>query len=608
MDKNRIGPVKPNSQIEVTVMLRRKSEEGLPTLDAFLDGERASGITRQILADRYGSRAEDATAVETWAKSKHLSVSSVDLARRQLHLTGSAEAMEKAFQAKLSMYNHPRTGTHHCRPEGEVKIPCDVAKVIIGVFGLNDMPAMVRPAASRKIPHRADQGKADPKTLFPGCFYPHEVAELYDFPDTKGANQRVAVLEFGGGFDRNILDSYFRDKIKPPVSPTVNVIPVLNQQMQLNDPLTAEVYLDIEIIGAMAPRATIDVYFAPWSVAGFLNALTKAIHQHDYAAISISYGLDEDIRDRANPDWESLHEAIDEAFRDAAAIGVPLFIATGDQGSGSDGGFLDSGRGPRVTVKSATTHAEYPASSPYATAVGGTLLYPKKEDGIRNEVVWNELGPFQQGKLLLYSGAIEDGVYYVGGATGGGVSDHYAVPSYQSNAGIQPQSANPKGKAGRGIPDVAGNAGLTTGYLVSRPPGSPQPIAPGHGTSAGPPMWAALMACVREALEARFGEKVPTFFLNDFVYAVGHSNAFHHIVGGREFTLERNELSPAEFIPTGNNRSSRTDGYYATKGHDLCTGWGTPNGKALLAELEAWLKGRRHQSARSSGSPGSAPG
>jgi kumamolisin len=231
-----------------------------------------------------------------------------------------------------------------------------------------------------------------------------------------------------------------------------------------------------------------------------------------------------------------------------------------------------------VTLLSKSAHAGYPATSPYATAVGGTMLYAQN-GAITKEVVWNELGDLQQGK------------YYFGGATGGGVSDRYKqVPSYQTSAGVVPQSVNQPAVKGRGVPDVAGNSGSTTGYLVSQPPSSDYPIAPVGGTSAAAPMWAALLACVREALSAKFNGKVPVFFFNDFVYASGKTAAFRDIVGGRQFTFDPNQgLVPGDFIPIGNNRSTDVDGYHAQEGYDLCTGWGSPNGKALLQQLEAWL-------------------
>jgi kumamolisin len=164
------------------------------------------------------------------------------------------------------------------------------------------------------------------------------------------------------------------------------------------------------------------------------------------------------------------------------------------------------------------------------------------------------------------------------------------MPSYQTNAGITAQSANSPPAKGRCIPDVSGNAGSTTGYLVSQPPGSQLPVEPVGGTSAAAPMWAALMACIREALNTALNGKIPVYFLNDFVYANGKSSAFRDIVGGRAFSFDPQQgLAPGAFTAIGNNRSTEANGYYAQQGYDLCTGWGSPNGSELLKQLQAWL-------------------
>jgi len=216
------------------------------------------------------------------------------------------------------------------------------------------------------------------------------------------------------------------------------------------------------------------------------------------------------------------------------------------------------------------------------------MLYAKN-GAITEEIVWNELGQLEQGQ------------FYFGGATGGGVSDRYkTVPSYQTGAGINPQSANTPSSTGRAVPDVAGNAGSTTGYLVSQPPNSKYAIAPVGGTSAAAPMWAALMACVRESLDTKYNGKIPVFFLNDFIYACGKTNAFRDIVGGRNFTFDaQGFITPGAFIPVGDNRSTGVNGYSASQGYDLCTGWGSPNGKNLLTQLESWLAKQKKPAAKS---------
>src|SRR5580698_8248711 len=472
-----LGPADPQQRIEVTIKLRRKTEKGLPTLKEFVAGKRAKGITRQILAEKYGASREDATTVQQWAVQHGLSVSQLDLGRRQLHLVGSVKAMSEAFGVQMAMYQHSRTGVHFRCPKSDIRIPKKLSSIIVGVFGLNDMPVVVRNSVRLATKLKS----ADPKSQFPGSFYPNDVSMLYNFPSgTTGNGQRVAILEFGGGFDQTVLADYFKQNIGLQTPPTVNAIFVLGTTMNVSDPTTGEVYLDIEVIGAMAPEATIDVYFAPWTGQGYLNAIDQAIHNDDYAAVSISYGLDEDLRGSGtDPGWPSLNQNIDEAFRDATAVGIPVFVSTGDQGSSSIRGQLTDGT--EITMLSKGAHAGYPATSPYAIAVGGTMLYAEN-GAISKEIVWNELGGLQEGK------------FYYGGATGGGVSDRYTqVPSYQSGAGVTPQSVNNPPTKGRAVPDVAGNAGSTTGYLVSQPPGPQIPFAPAGGATASAPMWAALI-------------------------------------------------------------------------------------------------------------------
>ena len=570
-----VGPTDSAEQLDVIVKLRRKNEDGLPTHKEFISGKRAYGITRQILSERYGAKREDADAVQRWATQVGLSVSRIDLGLRQMHLVGSAGAMSRAFGVKLSMFKHSRTGLHFRCPETDIQVPEHLASIITGVFGLNNMPVVVRRPIRAPFPNKAMN--TDPKQLFPGTFYPNEVAKLYNFPGTQGAGQRVAILEFGGDFSQSVLNGYFTKNIGLQTPPIVNGISVLGTPIKVDKDVTGEVYLDIEVIGAMAPKAIMDVYFAPWTGEGYLAAIQQAIHNDDYAAISISYGLDEDAQGSASsPGWPMLHQHLDEAFQDAAAVGIPVFVSSGDQGSSSQRGQLANGA--EVTVFSQTAHGGYPSTSPYVTAVGGTMLYTEN-GSIPRELVWNELGPLQENN------------FYVGGATGGAVSDRYAVPSYQSKAGITPKSINNGGGTGRGVPDVAGNAGSFTGYLVSQPPGSQFPIAPVGGTSAAAPMWAALMACIRESLSPTFNGKIPVFFLNDFIYASGNTGCFRDIVGGRNFTLDQQgELVPGEFVAIGSNRSTQADGYYASNGYDLCTGWGSPNGAKLLELLQTWLK------------------
>jgi kumamolisin len=209
--------------------------------------------------------------------------------------------------------------------------------------------------------------------------------------------------------------------------------------------------------------------------------------------------------------------SMDEAFQAAAAIGVTVTVASGDNGS-TDG------------VNDGLNHVDFPASSPNVLACGGTQLQASG-GAITSEVVWNEQANQE-------------------GATGGGVSDVFPLPSYQSAAGV-PASANPGGNVGRGVPDVAGDADPTTGY-VTRVDGQPDVIG---GTSAVAPLWAGLIALVNQSLGK------PVGFVNPLLY-------------------QATAGSPTNDITSGNNGA-----YPAGAGWDACTGLGSPIGTGVAAAL-----------------------
>ena len=326
------------------------------------------------------------------------------------------------------------------------------------------------------------------------------------------------MLSLGGGFTTSDLATYFSGlKISP--APTVVAVSVDGAQNaptgDTSGPDT-EVMLDIEVVGAVAPGAKIAVYFAPNSDAGFLDAINKAVMDtvNKNSVVSISWGGPESS-------WtaQSL-QSYNSALQAAAAMGVSVCVACGDNGS-TDG------------ETDGLDHVDFPASSPYSLACGGTALHVSGGK-ISSEVVWNGLPN--------------------GGATGGGVSATFPLPSYQANANVPP-STNPKGFKGRGVPDVSGDADPATGYQV-RADGSNFVVG---GTSAVAPLWAGLIALFNQSTGKAAGFLHPTLYQN-----VGETGgAFHDIT-------------------SGNNGD-----YSAGPGWDACTGWGSPDGAALLKALSA---------------------
>ena len=291
----------------------------------------------------------------------------VHLATRRIKVAGTLGELSRAFGVTLQLVSSTSPGGHvvtHRYREGPVYVPAALDGIVLAVLGLDTRPqfrAHFRPRAA------AAQGTSYP---------PNQVADIYQFPaGTTGAGQTIAVIELGGGFSTSDLDTYFGGLgIPVPAISAVSVDGAANAPG--SDPTGAdvEVALDIDVIGAAAPGATQVVYFAPNNGdQGFVDAISEATQASPAPiAISISWGQSEDS-------WTAQgRAAMDAAISDAAALGITVCVASGDNGSGD-------------AVKDGRVHVDFPASSPYALACGGTKLLADPSTGtISSEVVWNE--------------------------------------------------------------------------------------------------------------------------------------------------------------------------------------------------------------------------
>jgi len=507
----RVRDIDPDQQITVTVTVRGRDLEGLDATVRQLDrtplAERRH-LTRAELAERHGADPNDLERVASFYREQGLEVVEESVARRSVVVRGSARAVAAAFQVGFGTYG--LEGDTYRGLDGPYSIPADLADIITGVFGLEDRPQ----AETRHI--------LSPQTTA-HTLPPAEVGQIYAFPAAgSGATTPcVGILELGGGYTTSDINTFFQQAGLP--APTVVAVPV---DGAINSPsggagADVEVTLDIEVVGAVAPGVRIAVYFAPNTDQGFYDALTTAIHDttNQPSVISISWGGPESS-------WTpQAMTQMEQALQDAAAVGITVTVASGDSGS-SDG------------VGDGLAHVDFPASAPHALGCGGTRLTATGATRER-EVVWNEGG----------------------GATGGGVSVQFPLPSYQSSARV-PVSANPGGKAGRGVPDVAGNADPATGYAIYVG-GQTQGVG---GTSAVAPLWAGLTALLNEHLGK------PAGFVNPQLYALLGTSSFHQIT-------------------SGNNGA-----YSAGPGWNACCGLGSPEGQNLVTSLSPPSAGRARAS------------
>jgi len=506
----KIGPSDPKEQIQVTVFLRRgSSPKQFPDVEKIgkLPPAQRSHLSRAQFASRHGARPADIKKIRAFATQNGLKVVEVSRPRRSVLLSGSVAGFSRAFGVELNSYQHP-TGTCRMR-SGTIQIPAALSGIIEGVFGLDNRP-QAKPHFRIRKQLQNPVVRAQASSV---SFNVPQVAQAYDFPaGTTGSGQTIGILELSGGYRATDLATYFRNLgIAAPTVTAVSVDGGTNSPTGDPNGADGEVELDIEVAGAVAPSAKIAMYFTPNTDQGFLDALTTAVHDTKLqpAVVSISWGGPESS-------WtQQALNAFNSACEDASTIGVTILVASGDDGS-SDG------------VSSGTPTVDFPASSPFVLACGGTKL-TLSGTTISSEQVWNELSSGE-------------------GATGGGVSEVFALPSYQLSANV-PKA--PNGFVGRGVPDVAGDADPESGYNVLVD-GQQTVIG---GTSAVAPLWAGLLARINQSLGKNVG------YLNPLLYTGNVESTLHDITSGSN------------------------GAYSAGPGWDACTGLGTPDGAALLAAL-----------------------
>jgi hypothetical protein len=592
-----LGPADPTETVSVTIVLRRRPD-GPPVPDhayfATTPLNRRRRLSQAEFAANYGAAPDDLAQVTDFARSHNLTVVTTHAARRTVVVSGTVAQVSDAFAVAFGSYEHVLPGrrgapgpTERYRGrDGFVHVPQALADIVVGVFGLDN----------RRITRRNMSG-GDPPYVEP--LTPAAVAQLYNFPSNEATGQTIAIASPTGG-----LGGYLPSDLEltfggtpPPITPVLianatnaafvaytsadaqvgqseltfqstagmfvgslvaagSAIAILSDiyitgfsgtTVTLSQPVAApitagttpiyinydiEAMLDIFVSASAAPGVGVAVYFSNDDQAGWVGLIQRVVHPDPGDPIcsvlssSAYFVYGDDAATLMNAGITTdFVGAVSAALQDAALQGVTVCFASGDGGSLFDGQYY---------------HVEYPPSDPWVLSVGGTTL-----GGSTSlpppfvEYVWNDAS----------------------GATGGGVSAFFALPAYQEGAGV-PGSLN-DGFIGRGIPDVAANASTASGYefYVAN-----LPLLVG-GTSAAAPLWAALIAVLNAALGQSVG------FINPMLYALGNS-VFNNIVPPPGPTDNGFEGAP---------------GYPAQAGWDACTGWGSPNGTALLSALQDQL-------------------
>lgn len=466
----RLRDTDPDEAIEITLVLERAQpvDRGAVAQMATRAPVERQHLTYEQLAEQHHAPPGAVAAVEAFAREFNLHAEPLDELRNTVTLRGRAADMERAFETKLEDYEHE--GVKFRQRHGDLTVPAVIAPYVSAVLGLDDRP-QARCHARRAVGLGAG-------------FTPQQVADMYHFPDSDGDGETIGLIQLGGALDQNDLDTYFAAVGLPHRAP---VVPVFVADVRPNrygakPDDDGEVMLDIEIAGAVAPKARIVAYFTRNTDRGFYEALSQAVYdrEHRPSVISISWGAYETAY------TAQTRHAFDELAATAALLGITILAASGDDGS--------SDQAPGAGFER-SRHVDFPAAVPHILACGGTSVRERHGE-IVSETVWNNGSQ---------------------GASGGGVSTTFGVPAWQTGC-----SADTRPLSGRGVPDVAGNGDPNTGYKTFHNGGHEQV----GGTSAVAPLWAGLIARINAKLKTRCG------FVTPLLYGAVKQAEFRDIVHG----------------------------------------------------------------------------
>ena len=496
-----IGPTAANENIIVTVIVKSKaSDQDMDqAIKDISDGKRAP-LSKQQFAAEFSADPDALKRVTDTARADGLAVVKSDAVSGQLQLEGTAADISQAFNVKLQDYRDGTQTFRYATP-GNGFTPHVSNNDIEGVLGLD-----TRPQAKPQLLPRDDQPAPDGEIHE---YMPNQVADLYHFPkESMGAGQSVGIIEMGGGLDLRDNAQYYTDhQLK---TPEIRMVALDGAKTDVGDRADIEVALDSQIVGVVAPDAKQQLVFVPNTEQGLVDAITRSTFPEkgeiQNSVLSISWG-------NAEKNWskDGVHN-IDLALKKAVLQGISVFASSGDFGATN-------------RAKDNSYSVVFPASDPYVTGTGGTRLEPSG-----SEVAWNDSMPF-----------------FGISATGGGISNLFEVPEFQKNVTLPPD-ANSNGHIGRGVPDVAADSSVSTGYTI-RVGGKQMREA---GTSAAAPLYSALMLRVNGALGH------PVGYLNPFLYKNGSSSMFKDITSGDN------------------------EAYAAGPGWDATTGWGSIRGDKFL--------------------------
>ena len=494
-------------------------------------------LTPEEYGARFGLNTADLAEITLWLENHGFSKVEVSHSRTFVSFSGTVALAESAFH--VPMHNYILNGEAQVANTHDLALPKALEGIVESVGGLNNFrlkPQLrVRPQFTSSFSGNTFLAPDDWETIY-------DVKPLYA-QGLNGTGVKIAVV---GQSDVQLSDlAAFRVAAGLPASNPTVILAGADPGIVSGDELESD--LDLEWSTAVAPDASIlFVTASAVSGKGVLDAITYAIDNNIAPILSISYGACE-------ADWAASELNSQNAlFAEANAQGITVVAASGDSGAAACDEATPAVDGLAV---------DFPASSPYVTAVGGTRL---SVGGIGP--YWGSSNNGNNGSALSYIPEVvwNDGLQS-GSAGGGGVSALISKPFWQTGAAVPADGY-------RDVPDLAVAADPDlNGYLICghgfctnggfRDANSDLDVV--GGTSCGAPTLAAVVALLVQKTGRPLGN------LNPKLYALAAAvpNAFHDITSGN------NDVACVS--GRSNCPASGEFGYSAGVGYDLTTGWGS---------------------------------
>jgi len=481
-------------------------------------------------AARFGAPAADYASVVAWARGHALTVGEAYTARTVLPLSGTVAAVQAAFGVNFNTYKKASGTTYYAADRAPV-LPADIAGKISGVIGLSSyshFKPMLRKLPQTAHPDRSGSGPG-------GGFSAADLRSIYDIQPQccTGKTQTFGLFE-QGGFAPSDITTYESKMAIPPVPITARAVD--GSTLSITDPdVEIEAVLDADMVLAANPAAKHVIVYED-NVDSFqvalLDSLSAMATDAAVQTISVSYGQDEALQ------GATAIAAENTVLTQLAAQGQAVFASAGDSGAYGD-------EPPALNVAD-------PASQPLVTAVGGTTLFTDAGQTYGGEETWNDIG------LGL-------------GATGGGISSVWPIPSYQVNYFGQAYATSNGGSSTyRNVPDVAAVANPQTGVAVySKLNGGWIVVG---GTSVAAPLWAGVYSLANAGAEAFGLGKLG--FANPILYGLGGG-------GGANYP----DFLDIQDGSNGNPEYYGQAGFNAGSYYDNVTGWGSFDAANLVQDM-----------------------